>query len=243
MYNKTQLSPQQTFERHVFHRDQFAHFIRWTHVLKIAKIGMKILDFGSGSGSLAEVLYRNRYKADKYLGLDIRKRTVKIANEKFEKVDWINFEEVDLCGQLNMPNDWDIITCFEVIEHIGKSNGNKLLQNIVSCMNDKTVLLLSTPNFDEKVGAANNHIIEGQISEYEFNELKDLLTKYFVIENVWGTFASQKDYKNLISEELKDLFDKAHAYYDSNLLSNFMAPLIKPEHARNCLWSLRRKTI
>ena len=61
-YNITQLSPDVTFEKHVFHRDQFAHYLRWTHVLKRAKIGMNILDFGCGTGNLAEVLYRNRYK-------------------------------------------------------------------------------------------------------------------------------------------------------------------------------------
>jgi hypothetical protein len=35
-YNTTDLDPEATFERHVFHRDQFAHYLRWTHVLKAA---------------------------------------------------------------------------------------------------------------------------------------------------------------------------------------------------------------
>ena len=79
-YNLTQLNPETTFERHVFHRDQFAHYLRWTHVLKKAKIGQRILDYGSGSGNLAEVFYRNRFKCERYVGLEFRGKTVEEAN-------------------------------------------------------------------------------------------------------------------------------------------------------------------
>ena len=58
-YNITQLNPDIAFEKHVFHRDQFAHFLRWSHVLKIAEIDSKILDVGCGSGNIYEVFYRN----------------------------------------------------------------------------------------------------------------------------------------------------------------------------------------
>lgn len=55
-YNATALDPAATFERHVYHRDQFAHYLRWTHILKVAKIGDSIVDFGCGAGDLLEVL-------------------------------------------------------------------------------------------------------------------------------------------------------------------------------------------
>ena len=42
--NWTQLNPETAFERHVFHRDQFAHYLRWTHLLKIIDIGKKAMD-------------------------------------------------------------------------------------------------------------------------------------------------------------------------------------------------------
>ena len=67
-YNTTQLNPDQAFERHIYHRDQFAHYLRWTHVFKHVKpLGeKKVLDYGCGSGNLAEVLYRNRYRCKNY---------------------------------------------------------------------------------------------------------------------------------------------------------------------------------
>jgi 2-polyprenyl-3-methyl-5-hydroxy-6-metoxy-1,4-benzoquinol methylase len=204
---------------------------------------MNILDFGSGTSlNLAEVLYRNRYKPNKYLGLDIRKLNKK-GQALDNKCDWLNFEIVDLCNSdlKYVGCDWDIITSFEVIEHIGKPNSDKFLSNISLLMNDKTVLLLSTPVYNENVGAASNHIINGEIGEFKFDELKQLLEKYFVIENVWGTFASQRDYKNELSGTLKELFDRARGYYDSHLLSNLMAPLIDPRNARNCIWRCIKK--
>ena len=60
-YNLTQLEPFSAIGRGIVHRDLIAHVLRWSHVLKIAKIGMNILDVGCGSGNMYEVFYRNKY--------------------------------------------------------------------------------------------------------------------------------------------------------------------------------------
>ena len=119
MYNKTQLTPQQEFERHIYHRDQFAHYLRWSHVLKEAKIGQTILDFGCGSGEMLELFYRNKFRPKEYIGLDIRSKTIAENNEKFAKLDFAHFQQADLCDEIDLGKTFDIITCFEVIEHIG----------------------------------------------------------------------------------------------------------------------------
>ena len=131
-YNKTQLTPQQEFERHIYHRDQFAHYLRWTHVLKEARIGQKILDFGCGSGEMLEVFYRNKYRPAQYLGLDIRQKTIDENNYKFEKLDFAEFRQRDLCQpDLDLGQTFDIITCFEVIEHIGHENADVFLKIVL----------------------------------------------------------------------------------------------------------------
>ena len=242
-YNTTQLNPEICFEKHVFHRDQFAHYLRWTHVLKLAKIGMNILDVGCGSGNIYEVFYRNKYSPNKFVGVDIREKTIKQNKIKFPQVIW---KTVDIVNDYLPEDNWDIITSFEVIEHIGKSNGNKFLSNITGVMKEKTIFLLSTPIYDEKVGAAENHIYDcgdgnGKVpQEYTYNELKEKLENYFIIEDTFGTFASQKDYKPLMNDWQSKMFEHLTKYYDSNLVSNLMAPFF-PEQSRNCLWKLIKK--
>lgn len=244
IYNKTQLTPQQEFERHIYHRDQFAHYLRWSHVLKNAKIGQTILDFGCGSGEILEVFYRNRYKPKQYLGLDIRTKTIEENSKKFEKLDFAEFRQCDLCqDELDLGQSFDIITCFEVIEHIGHDNADAFLDNIAYHCNKNTVVYLSTPNYDPQVGAANNHLLgpNKEVGEWDHFELQEKLSEYFDIEKKYGTFASIKDYKDDLTGWKKEAFDELKEYYDVNLLSNMMAPMIPAEHARNCLWVLRVK--
>lgn len=247
VYNKTQLNPDTTFERHVYHRDQFAHYLRWTHVLKRAKIGMRICDFGCGTSmNLAEVFYRNRYKPELYLGLDIRDLNNK--GNKLTELNWCKFIKTDLVNDLNIElyKDFNMITSFEVIEHIGKQNADKFLSNMSSLGNEDTIFLISTPIYDENVGAADNHIYDSgdnrgkSIQEFKFNELKDLLEKYFIIEEKYGTFASQRDYKQYMNPCQQYIFNELNKYYDSNLISNIMAPMF-PEQSRNCIWILKKK--
>ena len=247
-YNVTDLDPQTSFERHVYHRDQFAHYLRWTHIVREAKIGEVIADFGCGRGSLLEVFYRNKFKCKKYVGLDIRKKTIENNKEKFAVVDWAEFHAVDLVLD---PFDFkgikaDKVCSFEVAEHIGKQNIDKFLENFRDCGNDNATYYLSTPNYDEKVGAAGNHTYDSgdgrgvAPQEFAHKELQDHLEKYFVIEKKFGTFASQTHYKNLLNDWQQKMFEGLKEYYDSNLVANIMAPFF-PEVARNCIWVMKRK--
>lgn len=238
-YNKTQLHPEQTFERHVFHRDQFAHFLRFCHIMKIAESGSKILDVGCGNGNIYEVFYRNRYSPARYVGVDIRKQTIDKNIEKFPKAEFIC---MDICKPYKIDEQFDVITSFEVIEHIGKSNGVAFLENIANNCSDNTVVYLSTPNYDAKVGAAENHIINGEVGEYTQQELITLLDKFFDIKKMYGTFASKKDIYGALTDPEMRLYDKLSEYYDSNLMSVLFAPLY-PEKSRNILYVLTKKHV
>lgn len=248
-YNTTDLDPQTTFYRHVFHRDQFAHYLRWTHILKEAKIGETIVDFGSGKGNLLEVLYRNRFKCKKYIGIDIRSKTIAQAIKKFSMVSWAEFFADDL---IKPKLDYsklkaDKVCSFEVAEHVGKVNIKKFLANFKACGKQSATYYLSTPNFDDKIGAAGNHTYDSgdgkgiAVQEFTHYELeKHILSAGFVVVKKFGTFASSKDYKPLMNEWQKKMFSALKDYYDSNLVSVIMAPLF-PEHSRNTLWVLKQE--
>lgn len=251
-YNATDLDPLAVFERHVFHRDQFAHYLRWTHVLKVVKAGEVVVDFGCGRGNLLEVLYRNRFAPERYVGFDIRASTVKQAQEKWSGVKFrTDFHAVDLVktapemfSQLNA----DRVCSFEVVEHVGKSNVQPFLRNFRACGRDDARYYLSTPNFDERVGAAGNHTYDAddgmgvQPQEWEHEALRsEIELAGFKVVDRFGTFASQRDYLPHLTGGQREVWDQLKRYYDSNLVSVIMAPIIDAALARNCLWVLERK--
>jgi 2-polyprenyl-3-methyl-5-hydroxy-6-metoxy-1,4-benzoquinol methylase len=249
-YNTTDLDPETCFERHVFHRDQFAHYLRWTHILKEAKIGETIVDFGCGKANLLEVLYRNKFKQSRYIGIDIRKKTIENNILKFGDINWAEFICEDLVENTNNTNfsdfNADKVCSFEVLEHVGKQNVDKFLLNFIDCGKQDAIYYLSTPNFDEKVGAADNHTFDSgdergnSVQEFSHIELHNILIKYFNIINKFGTFASVRDYKLSMNDWQNKMFNSLKEYYDPNLISNIMAPFF-PEHSRNTIWILKRK--
>ena len=202
---------------------------------------MKILDFGCGTAEMLELFYRNKYRPERYVGIDIREKTIESNIEKFSKLDFANFECRDLCAPCDLGETFDIITSFEVIEHIGHENLTSYIGNILNHCSRDTVLYLSTPNYDPTVGAAQNHILNGEIGEWDHFELQDKLSLYFNIEHKYGTFASIKDYKSELHDWQIPMFEALSAYYDTNMLSVIMAPLIDASKARNCLWVLKPK--
>lgn len=237
-YNTTQLYVDRAEERGIIHRDYLAHCLRWTHVVKFAKMGQKILDVGCGINTpLAWTMYTNKYKPERYVGVDFR--------DKFETdPKKFNFH-VELVGNFDVTKDYcwdkilsqhhgfDIMTCLEVIEHMEKADGESLLGNMALAAGPRTVVFLSTPVFNGS--AAANHI-----HEWGFSELKEAVDRYFTVEAVHGTFASQSDIVPHLTPAEREVFESLKKYYDSNVLAILMAPN-HPEHSRNCIWRLRVK--
>lgn len=229
----TYLDTEKAEDRGIVHRDYIAHAFRWSYVLKHMKFGQEIADIGCGTGALAQVLYVNKYKPKHYYAVNINKKQLeKVVERK------VNFPIIPIHCDLRkdtieIVNDSiDVATCFEVLEHFQPYNLDFTLQEISRILKPDGKLLLSTPNFNGQ--KAGNHI-----HEYTEQELRPYLEKYFIIENQFGTFASKRDiYPNLTTTE-KEVYDKLTQYYDSNIMSVFLAPLY-PSASRNILWVLKK---
>jgi len=235
-YNKTHLPMDIAEERMIQHRDYIAHCLRWTHVLKHAKIGQKILDLGCADMPLCMAFYTNKFRPASYTGVEIRQSMLDHAREKLAKAPFpIFYILADLCKDFEKvpKDDYDIITSFEFIEHVPGEMVEPFLVNVKSRMHIETLFFLSTPCYDGKNMAANH------IKEWTYEELKALLQKHFQIEKVFGTFINQSAIKQSESGPVLEVFWKLSEYYDSNYLATILAPLF-PEKARNCIWRLRR---
>lgn len=228
--NKTQLNIKQAEDRQIVHRDYIAHCLRWSHILRMTNPNQTWLDIGCGDFPLAMMLYTNKYKPKYYHGVDMRKMEDKKPKTNFP----ITFYQCDIV-KLNEVNTipYDNIVCLEMIEHVEKKHGQKVLAKIAKLASAKTQIFISTPVFNGKKAA--NHV-----HEWEYKELQSELTKHFKIVEHFGTFASQSDIKPHLSSNEMETFAAMHNYYDSNLLSIMFAPM-HPEHSRNVLWRLRIK--
>lgn len=239
--DNTHLSIDQAEKRGFIHRDYIAHCLRWTHVAKYMQQKQRyktvdLLDIGCGKDlPLLRLLYSSKLIPDtgSYTGIDVNKLEVPFTLGRF---DYELVPQTDVCKWEDKGSTFGVITSFEVLEHVEPAHTFAILKRIRSLLEVNGVAFLSTPCYDAHVGAAGNHV-----NEMSFKALRALiLLAGLRVDNVWGTFASIRDYQGqLEADGYGSLFDKLREYYDSNYLATIFAPLY-PSLARNALWRVSR---
>jgi len=99
------------------------------------KRSKSILDVGCGKGQPMKFINRNK----KYytVGVDIFEPYIKICKEQRIHNEYL------LCDIHNMPfpeKSFDIVLCMEVLEHMNKEEGNKLLKNLEKIARKQVIL-------------------------------------------------------------------------------------------------------
>lgn len=249
--DNTHLSIDTAEERRLIHRDYIAHTMRWSHVARHLHHGQlykraHILDIGCGREvPLARLLYSNRLipVSGSYTGVDYNKKLempemLKQAKFKMYLVPGMEFPKG--FKPMKQTGGYDVITCFEVAEHVEPAGTLAILEGIRDNLSKDGVAFLSTPCYDPQTGAADNHVNE--MSYQGFGALIQYAGLY--VNNVFGTFASIKDYKSLLDDpnnerygDLRKAFERLREYYDTNYLATILAPLF-PAQSRNCMWQV-----
>ena len=236
-YNKTQLNIVTSQGRLFIHRDHGAHLNRFGYVLKkvskhLNKNPLTILDVGSGTNrQLGMCLYSNKTSSaiKHYHSVDLRPMKEDVTF-KFDSTHHVQ----DVTTGLPSVNP-DLITCFEVIEHMSKESGEDLLKSIENAADKNTEIYFSTPCYNgEKLPA--NHIYE-----WRYEELKERLEKDFEIIEHFGTFLNTRGMEEALEEFIPaETIEKLKSFYHHHLLSPMFAPLI-PAKSRNCIWLLKKR--
>jgi 2-polyprenyl-3-methyl-5-hydroxy-6-metoxy-1,4-benzoquinol methylase len=260
--DKTFLSVDKAEERGFIHRDYIAHCLRWSHVIK--RMGerhaykeARVLDIGCGRElPLAKTLYSSKYIVQQYFGVDVGPildtAISAFSSGKFPIKVWENVDVCDIATEDldEGPHDIDYwakrapnwATMFEVAEHVEPAHLIKMLRHIKSLCASDVKFFVSTPCWN-RTDCAANHVNE---MTYEaFGALLEGCGWY--VENVYGTFASIRDYEHLLDRAQEpnlevpsiEVFNRLREYYDTNFLSCVFAPLF-PAQSRNCLWELRK---
>lgn len=270
--DNTHLSIDTAEERILIHRDYISHCIRWSHVLKFllkrhAYKNTRVLDIGCGIDvPLARMMLSNRVAPLEYIGIDYNHHSKfkldMFANTRFKpttfgSIDFANDENVwfdyakdgQLCINIKGDNGEDyfgipnLLTCFEVLEHIEPEHVVRTLKRIKFIMQSAAdfdgnppTFFMSTPNWNV-TDTADNHV-----NEMKNEALGWLLEELgFAIVDQFGTFASKRDYEHLLhtryGQDVFRVYERLNDYFDSNLAAILYAPLF-PREARNCFWQL-----
>lgn len=160
----------------------------------------KLLDVGCGEGNHLDLLIKQFGFKFNYTGIDLSEKGIMFARKKLgNKAKLIQGSIYDL------QEEYDVIVCGEVIEHIKEDK--KFIKRICSLLKPNGILVLSTPL--NKSLWTNVDVHAGHYRRYEKEELIEKITdsNFFIKEHIiWG-FPLAKTFQKLISNSAMKLVE------------------------------------
>jgi len=102
---------------------------------------LRILDIGSGGGLLCEPLYR---LGANVTGIDASNKNIEVAKLHAKEMG-LNIKYIHSSPEnINLRNEFDVILCMEVVEHV--SNINLFIQKCSSLVKKNGIIFISTIN-------------------------------------------------------------------------------------------------
>ena len=179
------------FLRKIFYKLLDLLLLRSWHIRKALKEWEKenpgektVLDAGSGFGQY-DFYMASRHPEWKIKGVDVKQEQIDDCNNFFSTIGLNNtrFEVADLT-QFNEPENYDLILCVDVMEHIEEDV--KVLENYYNSLKKGGMLLISTPSdqggsdvhdHDHEHGEGESFIDEHVRDGYGIDEIKEKMKK------------------------------------------------------------------
>lgn len=159
---------------------EYEHLPRYAFSSTFAK-GAKVLDFGCGTGygssSLAKV-------AASVVGLDISAEAIDWAR-KMHRNPRLTFDRRSDLGQGLEPHSFDLVTCFEMIEHVNHEMQIATVKSIATLLKPEGKLVMSTPDPEFTAPYGDNPYHLREMTEAEFRELLEPSFKYVTMLKQW----------------------------------------------------------
>lgn len=131
-----------------------------------------VVDLGCGRGEFLEIL-RGKYKAT---GVELDESMVEICKKK--KLSVISSDAIDYLSKLK-DKSVDVITGFQIIEHLSLEKGNMLIKLCYDKLKDGGRLILETPNPNSLAIFYNSFYLDPS----HIHPIPSLLLKYILIKN------------------------------------------------------------
>ncbi|WP_400243391.1 methyltransferase domain-containing protein [Niallia sp. JL1B1071] len=106
----------------------------------LVKPGFGVLDLGCGNGITTD--YISKLGATNVIGIDLSDKMIQSAKEKYEKLDF----RVGDITEINLGAKFDLITLFDVMEHIPRSKYNNLFKSAKKHLKDNGTIFISIPD-------------------------------------------------------------------------------------------------
>jgi len=131
----------------------------------------EVLEAASGFGYGAAYFSK---LCNKVYALDLAKENIEFAGNTYRRdnVEWINGDVTKLPFQ---DGKFNVYTSFETFEHLSLNLIDSYFKEAVRVLKKNGMMILSTPNREMRKNVKNPF----HIKEYDFDELKEILQKYF----------------------------------------------------------------
>jgi 2-polyprenyl-3-methyl-5-hydroxy-6-metoxy-1,4-benzoquinol methylase len=173
-----------TIEEYVLH---LMHTADYETAALLAR-GKTVLDLGCNAGHGTHILGR---ACERITGVDVSPAAIAAAESRHAS-DNVHFRLVDGMSLPFAAQSFDLITSFQVIEHL--ADYDIYLNEISRVLKPSGLLLITTPNAAIRVHAGQKPWNPFHVREFRASELGDLLKARFDCVQVLGQFASERTY-------------------------------------------------
>jgi ubiquinone/menaquinone biosynthesis C-methylase UbiE len=191
-------------ERQMFLIDRFVSKVK---LIDKYACGGHILDVGCSTGLFLQTVGKySKYKWIKY-GIDINKKSIRIAKSK--KIGHLIY--TDLHHKPFPDNYFDVVTCFDILEHDKDLKGN--LREIRKILKPNGILLIQVPNYTSLMAKLCGDIwdwwaVPDHVYHFSPNLLKNILINYGFKYLKSFTWEDKKDFIQNIRGTIKNKFSK-----------------------------------
>lgn len=163
-------------DKRVKHQTIAHHKARYQMVLELVTSGSRknVLDLGCGTGYGADIM---RKKFSQVVGYDVSSRAIEYAKAHYPDCE---FHCADISWLDFGSKTYDIVTMFEVIEHLKYIDGVQLISDIYEALNDEGSFILSTPR---DINEENNGFHR---SEWSYGDLFNCFWSVFDYVRIYG---------------------------------------------------------
>ena len=239
-----------------YRKDEIMHIGRYWNGVKTMmglssklKRPIRVLDIGCGEMNTAKmfnssVVVKKSSVIEKYIGVDIDYKMAENAMATYAGYKTLNasyhIQDMTVDSHLPFPDGhFDLIICFEFMEHIQPKFLPAILQEAKRLLNPEGEALFSTPNSN----GSNEELPKDHIYEYSFEECVTLfLQAGFTITEAIGTCVNITKMPKEEKVKLDQILKRFYSAFGKNspFAAVASAPLFNPKYCKNVIYHLSR---